>query len=77
MERHGRLIGFYIPVEPKEPDREARLREALRQLGAAVSRALKESGMSEEELAEYFDLSKPPPPSEARRRESPERAPRS
>jgi hypothetical protein len=70
VERHGKLIGFYIPVEPKDPDPEARLAEALGRLEAAVSRALEESGMSEDELAEYFDLSKPPPRSlsEARSR---------
>jgi len=69
VERHGRLIGFYIPVEPKRKDR-AELTEALERLEAAVARALEESGMTEDELAEYFDLSKPPPesPSEARER---------
>ena len=57
VERHGRLIGFYIPVEPKEPDRESALKDALERLEAAVARTLEESGMSEDELAESFDLS--------------------
>lgn len=62
VERNGRLIGFYIPVEPKEePDREARLREALERLEASVAHALEESGMTEDELAGCFDLSKPVP----------------
>ena len=62
VERNGRLIGFYIPVEPKEEaDREARLRQALERLEASVARALEESGMTEDELAGYFDLSKPVP----------------
>jgi hypothetical protein len=70
VERHGRLIGFYIPVESREPDREVRLKEALGRLEEGVARAMEESGMSEDELAEYFDLSRPPPesPSEARER---------
>lgn len=58
VERHGRLIGFYIPVEPREPDHKERLQEALNKLGVAVERALEESGMTEDELADYFDLSR-------------------
>ena len=70
VERHGRLIRFYIPVESGEPDRDTRMKEALGRLEQAVSRAAEESGMGEDELAEYFDLSKPSPesPSEARGR---------
>lgn len=70
VERHGKVIGFYIPVEPKEPEREERLRESLQRLESTLSRALEESGITEDELAEYFDLSKPPPEtaSEARER---------
>ncbi len=58
VERHGRLIGFYIPVEPREPDHEGGLQEALDKLGVAVERALEESGMTEDELADYFNLSR-------------------
>lgn len=62
VERHGKLIGFYIPVKPKEkPGHEARLKEALERLEASVASALEESGMTEDELADYFDLSKPLP----------------
>lgn len=65
VERHGRLIGFYIPVEPKEePGHEARARAALERLERAVARAFEESGMTEDELADAFDLSKPYPPEE-------------
>ncbi len=65
VERHGRLIGFYIPVEPKEePGHEARSRAALERLERAVARALEESGMTEDELADAFDLSKSYPPEE-------------
>ena len=58
VERHGRVIGFYIPVESKKGDEEE-LREALARLDASVKRVLEETGMTEDELAEYFDLSKP------------------
>lgn len=61
IERHGRLIGFYIPVESREEDEEARLKAALSRLDEAVSRALEETGLTEDELAEHFDLSKPMP----------------
>lgn len=70
VERHGRLIGFYIPVEPKRTEQgRAELKEALERLEASVARALEESGMTEDELAEYFDLSRPPPESPAEARE--------
>jgi hypothetical protein len=62
VERHGRLIGFYIPVEPKRSaGDEAELKEALARLDASVRRVLEETGMTENELADYFDLSKPAP----------------
>ncbi len=60
VERHGRLIGFYIPVESKRAS-EAELNEMIDRLEASVTRALEESGMTEDEFADYFDLSKPPP----------------
>ncbi len=62
VERHGRLIGFYIPVEPKRTVQdEVELKEALARLDASVKRVLEESGMTEDELADYFDLNKPIP----------------
>lgn len=68
VERHGRLIGFYIPVQPKREDG-AELKEALERLDASVKRVLEETGMTEDELADYFDLSKPPPELPPDRRE--------
>ncbi len=56
VSRHGHVIGFYIPVEP---DTEAASR-ALEQLGATVERVLADSGLSEEELAQLFDLRRRP-----------------
>ena len=58
VERHGKVIGFYIPVESRKGEDEE-LREALARLDASVRRMLEETGMTEDELAEYFDLSKP------------------
>lgn len=60
VERHGKLIGFYIPVESKRAS-EAELNEMIDRLEASVARVLEETGMTEDELADYFDLSKPPP----------------
>jgi hypothetical protein len=65
VERHGRLIGFYIPVEPKrEGAEEAEFKEALGRLEATVKGVLESSVMTEDELADAFDLSKPYPPEE-------------
>lgn len=60
VERHGKLIGFYIPVETRSRSAEE-TSAAIDRLEASVKRVLDESGMTEDELAEYFDLSKPPP----------------
>lgn len=60
IERHGKLIGFYIPVDSEE-DEDARVKAALSRLEGAVSRALEETGMTEDDLAGHFDLSKPMP----------------
>ena len=62
VERHGRLIGFYIPVEPKRTAQgQAELKDALARLEESVQRVLEETGMTEDELADYFDLNKPIP----------------
>ena len=52
ISRHGRVIGFYIPV-PRDEDEVAR---AVAQLGEAVGRVLAETGMTEDELARSLDL---------------------
>ncbi len=56
VERHGRPIGFYIPIRRVDED-EARL--ALERLREAVQRVLDESGMTEEELSAALDLNRP------------------
>ena len=56
VERHGKLVGFYIPARV-ESEEEVRL--ALERLGRAVGRALEESDLDEEVLSRTLDLSKP------------------
>jgi ribosome-binding protein aMBF1 (putative translation factor) len=54
VKRHGKLVGFYIPV--KESDEEE-VQQAIKRLSETVEAALAESGLSEEELAHALDLS--------------------
>ena len=54
VSKHGRVIGFYIPLERNEDE----VRHGVAKLGQTVQRILHETGMSEEELAELFDLRK-------------------
>jgi hypothetical protein len=56
VEKHGKLIGYYIPVLEKDVEQ---TRQALEALRAAVQRILDETGMTEDELADLFDLNKP------------------
>lgn len=55
--RHGRVIGFYVPVpvDRGETDR------ALQRLADTVERIRQRTGMSEDELAGLFDLTQQPP----------------
>ncbi len=57
VNRHGKVIGFYIPLERDEDE----VRRAVAQLGAAVGQVLEETGMTEQELARVFDLRRPMP----------------
>ena len=52
VSKHGQVIGFYIPVE--RDDEQAR--RAIEKLANTVDRILKATGMTEEELAQLFDL---------------------
>lgn len=52
VSRHGKVIGFYIPLERDENE----VQRAVAKLGSAVEKVLAESGMTEEELAQLFDL---------------------
>lgn len=52
VSKHGRVIGFYIPIDRDEED----VRRAVARLGETVNSVLKESGLTENELADLFDL---------------------
>lgn len=56
VSKHGRVIGFYIPLDRDEDE----VQRVVAKLGQSVQRILHESGMSEDELAELFDLRNSP-----------------
>jgi antitoxin (DNA-binding transcriptional repressor) of toxin-antitoxin stability system len=56
VERHGKPIGYYIPIW--ERDEEA-ARTALERLNRTIEEILATTGMTEEELSAAFDLSRP------------------
>jgi hypothetical protein len=51
VSRHGKVIGFYIPLQRDEDE----VRHAVAQLGKAVEQVLDETGISEDELGSIFD----------------------
>lgn len=55
VKRHGKLVGFYIPVEQSD---EIEIQRALQRLNQTVETAMAESGMDEVALAEALDLSR-------------------
>ena len=54
VKRHGKLVGFYIPVEQSD---EIEIQKALQRLNQTVETAMAESGMDEAALASALDLS--------------------
>ncbi len=54
VKRHGKLVGFYIPVEQSD---EIEIEKALQRLSQSVETAMAESGMDEAALASALDLS--------------------
>lgn len=50
--KHGRIIGFYVPLERDEHE----VRGAIARLGETVGTVLEETGLSEAELAALFEL---------------------
>jgi antitoxin (DNA-binding transcriptional repressor) of toxin-antitoxin stability system len=55
VKRHGKIVGFYIPVEQSE---EIEIEQALQRLNQTIETAIAESGMDETALANALDLSK-------------------
>ncbi len=56
VKRHGKIVGFYVPV--KESDEEE-VQVALTRLSQSVNEALTQSGWDEEKLSIALDLSQP------------------
>lgn len=54
--RSGHAIGYYIP---SSAGRRRSLLDTLDRLDKAVQQVLAETGLTEDELADFFDLSKP------------------
>ena len=52
--RHGKLVGFYIPVPQSE---EEEIEQALQGLNQTVAQAIAKSDMDEAALADALDLS--------------------
>lgn len=50
VRRHGRVLGFYLPVKRKSDAQE--LRAALRELSGSLAELRRETGLSEEDLVE-------------------------
>jgi antitoxin (DNA-binding transcriptional repressor) of toxin-antitoxin stability system len=55
VKRHGKIVGFYIPVEQSE---EIEIEQALQRLNQTLETAIAESGMDEATLAHALDLSR-------------------
>lgn len=54
VKRHGKLVGFYIPVEQSD---DIEIQQALQKLSQTVETVMAESGMNEAALADALDLS--------------------
>ena len=54
VKRHGKLVGFYVPVEQSDV---MEIQQALQRLNQTVETAMAESGMNESDLADALDLS--------------------
>ncbi len=52
INKHGRVIGFYVPLERDENE----VRRAIARLGESVGKVLDDTGLTEDELAALFDL---------------------
>lgn len=55
--KHDRIIGVYVPMKRDEE----KIRRAWDRFGETIERVLEETGMTEDELADIFDIRKPLP----------------
>jgi hypothetical protein len=73
IERYGDTIGFYIPTgvgqrDPvEEEERRRRQADSIARLEKTIQQILDETGMTEDELADLFDPTKPLPEHPIRR----------
>lgn len=51
IEKHGKPVGFYIPIPTKD---KAEAREAAERLQKTVDQVLSQMGMTEDELVAFF-----------------------
>ena len=56
VKRHGKIVGFYVPVKDSD---ETEVQAALTRLSQSVNEALTQSGWDEEKLSIALDLSQP------------------
>ncbi|MGV2828179.1 hypothetical protein [Myxosarcina sp. GI1(2024)] len=54
VKRHGKLVGFYVPVEQSD---EIEIERALQRLSQTVETAIAESGLDEIAISRALDLS--------------------
>ena len=54
VKRHGKLVGFYVPIEQSN---EAEIAQALQKLSETLETAKRESGLNEDALSRALDLS--------------------
>jgi antitoxin (DNA-binding transcriptional repressor) of toxin-antitoxin stability system len=55
VKRHGKVVGFYIPVSQSD---EKEVQQAIKQLSVTVEAAKAESGLTEEALSQALNLSR-------------------
>ena len=51
IEKHGKPVGFYIPIPQKD---KAKAEEAVARLEETIESVLERTGMTREELVEFF-----------------------
>jgi antitoxin (DNA-binding transcriptional repressor) of toxin-antitoxin stability system len=55
IERHGKLVGFYIPIAERD---EEKIKKSLAKLEKALKKALDETGLSKEAFADLVSKAK-------------------
>ncbi len=58
IEHNGEVVGFYYP---KKQSKQEEVDRAVKQLSETVQQIMARTGMTEDELADLFDTSKPFP----------------